>query len=68
MLQTLKKRFQAGNNTGIGGMLIELQLQTGLSGHYVFEERQQKRIWATAKVRKIYCEEPRVLFDYLCSS
>ena len=65
MFQTFKKCFKTGNDTGISGMLIKLQLQAGFFTHYVLEKRQEERIRPTVEVRKINRKKPGVVFDYL---
>jgi hypothetical protein len=46
-------------------VLVNLQLQTGLIAHYVFEKRHQKRIRPAAEIRQIHGEQPIVPLDYL---
>ena len=42
MFETLKKRFEARDNTRVGGMFVKLELETRLFAHDVLKERQQK--------------------------
>jgi hypothetical protein len=56
-VHNIQKGFDAGFQTGIGGMAVQLQSQGGFAAHHVTEIADQKRIRTAGEIGDVGAEE-----------
>ena len=67
VVQAVQERFNAGDDTHIGKVLVHFDLQVGLIPHFLLEQMGQHGIRAAAVVGQIHRIQVWVMGDELCA-